>query len=372
MNLNIALCNPLMDRPRGAQKQISYLAYNLAKKGHAITLYTFKYDAKSFAFADKLNNVTVVEIDFVYHKAFNENPFFEHLSGFIIAKAIANNNVKHDVYHPHNSPAQFASLYLDIPSVWMCNEYPLLHKPLFLPYRILYSFFKFYFKKLFQKLRNIDVLVLDNKMKKKYNAEFNANATVIYSGFDAKPVMKSLKSKKDHILIVSALQKYKRIQDVIIAISKLPSKRTIVLDLVGEGTYQSNLLKLAKEKSVTVKFHGYVSENALNKLYALSSVSVFPAVNQPWGIAALEGITAGVPTVISHDCGAAEVLEKYPFIFRGGDVKDLTTILQSILKNKSLAKKKTLRARDMLTKNYSWKKYSERVEKRLLPAVGEK
>ncbi len=79
--------------------------------------------------------------------------------------------------------------------------------------------------------------------------------------------------------------------------------------VAGEGPEYPHLVRLAAELGIGdhVMFLGKVSEEEREVLLRGSSVFVLPSVVEPFGIAALEAMAAGVPTIISKTSGVAEI-----------------------------------------------------------------
>lgn len=55
-------------------------------------------------------------------------------------------------------------------------------------------------------------------------------------------------------------------------------------------------------------FTGYISDEDLLKLYKCVDIAVFPSLVEPFGIVALEGMAADVPTVVSQAGGLGEII----------------------------------------------------------------
>ena len=58
-----------------------------------------------------------------------------------------------------------------------------------------------------------------------------------------------------------------------------------------------------------VIFTGKLTEEEVKYIYKISSVYVMPSVSEPFGITALEAISAGTPTIVSKSAGVSEVLK---------------------------------------------------------------
>ncbi|MHB8351867.1 MAG: glycosyltransferase family 4 protein, partial [Thermoplasmata archaeon] len=85
----------------------------------------------------------------------------------------------------------------------------------------------------------------------------------------------------------------------------------VVLVVAGEGPEYPRLLMLAAHLGIgdQVLFLGKISEEERSALLARTSVFVLPSVVEPFGIAALEAMAAGVPTIVSKTSGIVEVAE---------------------------------------------------------------
>lgn len=85
----------------------------------------------------------------------------------------------------------------------------------------------------------------------------------------------------------------------------------VKLVIAGKGPQQEYL----KEKSLSlgisnkVFFTGYISDDNLSRLYKCIDVAVTPSLYEPFGIVALEGMSAHVPVVVSDIGGINEIVE---------------------------------------------------------------
>ncbi|MGI0053365.1 MAG: glycosyltransferase family 4 protein [Thermoplasmata archaeon] len=85
----------------------------------------------------------------------------------------------------------------------------------------------------------------------------------------------------------------------------------VMLVVAGEGPEYSRLLMLSAHLGIgdRVLFLGKVSDEERSALLARASVFVLPSVVEPFGIAGLEAMAAGVPTIVSKTSGVVEVSE---------------------------------------------------------------
>ncbi len=113
--------------------------------------------------------------------------------------------------------------------------------------------------------------------------------------------------------------------------------------------------------SSVIHFTGFLTGADLDRVWAMSSVYVMPSVSEPFGIAPLEAIQAGVPVIISNQSGVAEVMPhaiKVDF----WNVSALAASICSVLKYKSLSA--SLRQNGAAEiQNITWNKAADKITK---------
>ena len=117
----------------------------------------------------------------------------------------------------------------------------------------------------------------------------------------------------DAPLIVSwgRLEYEKGFQTLIAAVARLvprwPALRCV---LVGRGTYSEELRGVARGLGVeqSVQFAGFVSDEELVRLLNEATCAVIPSLYEPFGIVALEALSAGAPLIAAESGGLREVL----------------------------------------------------------------
>ena len=89
---------------------------------------------------------------------------------------------------------------------------------------------------------------------------------------------------------------------------------------------------------ISDRFHftGFLRGADVQKMFALSDVYIMPSVSEPFGISPLEAMRSGVPSIISHQSGAAEVL-KYAFKVDFWDVDAMADDIYALLQYPALA-----------------------------------
>ena len=84
--------------------------------------------------------------------------------------------------------------------------------------------------------------------------------------------------------------------------------------MAGSGDMMSRAIRQVARMGISDRFHftGFLRGMDVQKMFALSDVYVMPSVSEPFGISPLEAMRTGVPSIISKQSGAAEVL-RYAF-----------------------------------------------------------
>ena len=109
--------------------------------------------------------------------------------------------------------------------------------------------------------------------------------------------------------------------------------------MAGSGDMMNRCIRHVARLGISDRFHftGFLRGADVQKMFALSDVYVMPSVSEPFGISPLEAMRTGVPSVISHQSGAAEVL-KYAFKVDFWDVDAMADQIYALLQYPALAK----------------------------------
>ena len=88
---------------------------------------------------------------------------------------------------------------------------------------------------------------------------------------------------------------------------KFPEAHFVV---AGAGDQLPAMIERIAQVRLSSKFHftGFLRGEEIDKIWAMSSVYVMPSVSEPFGIAPLEAIQAGVPVILSKQAGVSEVM----------------------------------------------------------------
>lgn len=109
--------------------------------------------------------------------------------------------------------------------------------------------------------------------------------------------------------------------------------------MAGNGDMMNRAIRYAARLGISDRFHftGFLRGKDVQKMFALSDVYVMPSVSEPFGISPLEAMRSNVPSIISRQSGAAEVL-KYAFKVDFWDVDAMADQIYALVKYPALAK----------------------------------
>ncbi len=108
--------------------------------------------------------------------------------------------------------------------------------------------------------------------------------------------------------------------------------------MAGSGDMMNRCIRHVARLGISDRFHftGFLRGKEVQEMFALSDVYVMPSVSEPFGISPLEAMRTNVPTVISRQSGAAEVL-RYAFKVDFWDIDAMADDIYALLNYPSLA-----------------------------------
>lgn len=107
-----------------------------------------------------------------------------------------------------------------------------------------------------------------------------------------------------------------------------------LLVFVGSGEQYEELIELANDLNIGahVLFVDFQRGKALRDAFAVSDLFVMPSISEPFGIAPLEAIAFGTPTLVSKQSGVAEIIRnclKVDFWDINEMVNQITAVVQN-------------------------------------------
>ncbi len=108
--------------------------------------------------------------------------------------------------------------------------------------------------------------------------------------------------------------------------------------MAGSGDMLIRMINRVAELKDSSNFHftGFLNEEEVNRLFAISDVYVMPSVSEPFGISPLEAMRSSVPVVISRQSGVSEIL-RHALKVDFWDIDDLADSIYGLLHYEALA-----------------------------------
>lgn len=359
--MRIAVLHPALDIPQGGEMQIAQLIRYLLDRGHEVTVFTFRYDPNAFQYDTMLDGAAVVERP-VYLDKLPYLRFAELMSWHrSIARLI--NNGPHEVVDVQAHPAEWISHFVQVPTVWHCNDVPeALHRAkLLLPMHRLLT-------------RRVARILTIHKSDKYWlaNAGYRQRIDVVGSGAELLHTVNHVENDIIDVLHVGPLHEQRRLFDILEVVRKALKElnREFLLHVVGRGELEKPLRDRAASLGVPVRFYGLVSVADLYRLYDLADVALFLPEPMPWGIFPLEMILAGIPLIVTDCWGPLDMpeVEGLPSVPLG-DTNRATELLVEIVNNQTEWHKKMMTIGSRLRPFVSWTAYGRRVERVLQDVV---
>lgn len=162
-------------------------------------------------------------------------------------------------------------------------------------------------------------------------------------------------------------ERYKGADDLIRAVARI-SRATPELRLVlaGDGDDLPRLRKLAESTgaAANVHFSGGLSKEALAAWYSRAEIFALPSSGEGFGFVFLEAMAFGKPVVAAAAGGATDVVrhDVNGLLVPPGDLPQLVSALERLLSDKALRERLGKRGEEMARADFSFSRFTERVE----------
>jgi len=209
--------------------------------------------------------------------------------------------------------------------------------------------------------RYIDVFVgvsayTKRELIRDFGYSIASKTIVIYNGVLIDRILQNTnrQPKKPKFLVASHLRESKGIQDLIVAVSLLPSsiREELVIDIYGDGPYQATLLQLVETHEVSRCFQFKGSVSHLHEVYANYDYMLQPTRMECFSLSILESLAANVPVITTNVGGNEEVIQSNEngYIYPVGDCVALKELIESLWLGEKQIIKST---RKMIEKHFS-------------------
>ncbi len=140
--------------------------------------------------------------------------------------------------------------------------------------------------------------------------------------------------------------------------NKYPDKPLKLL-VVGKGSQYEYLKNLTIELGIQkyTMFTGFIDHEQVVNYHNMIDISVFPSIEESFGVAVLEASACAKPVVVSRVGGLPEVVENNitGFIIPKQNVEILVSVLEKLILNFDLRVKMGTNGREKVIKEYNWR-----------------
>jgi glycosyltransferase involved in cell wall biosynthesis len=169
--------------------------------------------------------------------------------------------------------------------------------------------------------------------------------------------------KEKNILMVSRLLERKGFQFAIQALAEIDTdfKATIV----GDGPFCNALKQLARDKSVDLRFTGWLDNKSeeLHELYEKASIFILPSEIENFSIALVEAMASGAAIITSDSGGCPEVVGDTALLVKPRNVRDIKENLIRLIDDGDLRSELGRKARKRVENNFTWQSVAKKYEK---------
>lgn len=185
-------------------------------------------------------------------------------------------------------------------------------------------------------------------------------------GPDTPAAQVTARSRAGTLLYVGRLAPMKRVGDLIEACRRLLPMPT--LDIVGEGPEEARLRSLAGSRP-EFRFHGFVADPTLWRLYAASDLVVCPSAFEGFGMPPMQALYFAKPCLTSDIPIFRSVYGDRLDFFPLGDVAALAAAIRRLLADPAARARRGAEGRRFVLDNFTWAESARRIETTLQEAM---
>ncbi len=158
---------------------------------------------------------------------------------------------------------------------------------------------------------------------------FNPSTRQPVNSSTAQPIHPS--TLTPYLLTVARYSPEKNLPFLIEAYRNSDLYRKWKLVLIGDGPQKEILMELAGKDADHILLAGWKSYSELPQWYHHASAFVLPSLFEPWGLVVNEALAAGVPVVVSENCGCVpDLVQGHGLVFNLQDIQELRNLLNNV------------------------------------------
>jgi glycosyltransferase involved in cell wall biosynthesis len=156
-------------------------------------------------------------------------------------------------------------------------------------------------------------IVTNSRYTQQYiHRRYNCQASVSYLGVDTRIFRPSAQPRERIVLSVGRLSPWKRHELAIQAIGRIPAaarpRFVLVAGKLIEG-YARSLRAMAAQLDVSMEIRVGLTDSELTQWYNRAAVVLYVAMNEPFGLVAIEAMACGVPVIGVREGGLQETIQ---------------------------------------------------------------
>jgi N-acetyl-alpha-D-glucosaminyl L-malate synthase BshA len=136
---------------------------------------------------------------------------------------------------------------------------------------------------------------------------------------------------------LSNFRPVKRIRDVVEVFARVARELPARLMLIGDGPDRSVAEYLAREHHIQDRVHFIGKQDNVNELLPLADLMLMPSEMESFGLAALEAMACGVPTIATDVGGVPELIDdgRNGLLFKVGDVDSMAAAAIALMRDET-------------------------------------
>lgn len=168
--------------------------------------------------------------------------------------------------------------------------------------------------------------------------------------------------RRTTILFIGRLVELKGLAYLIEAAGLLGARLPLRIVVIGIGPERERLEALARARNVDVDFRNKVPDAALHQAFLTSDLLVLPSIvdargdTEGLGVALLDAMSYGVPTIASRVGGIPDIIEDgvSGLLVPPADPQSLATAIERLVGDPAFAQRVTAAGRERLRTHFSW------------------